>query len=142
VATVDDDTWAWVTSIPPFPIPIWRSQSGSWRAYTVSVLGQSQSTDITLRVHLLAQSTSPPINATTGDVIVDGRVTASYKDLTITSAAFARQVNSITIEEADTKRVGGSHLDQVWVHLAAWVTGAPGGDDELYLRAIHFSEGA
>jgi hypothetical protein len=142
ITTVDDDTWAWVTGLTPFPIPIWHAQGGGWRTYTFDVLSKSQSTDITLRVHLLKQKTSPPIDSVTGDVIVDGGVTSAYADLTITAAAWARHDGTITIGDADQASVGPVTLDQVWVHLAAWVTGAPGGDDELYLHAFHIAEGA
>jgi hypothetical protein len=142
ITTVDDDTWAWIAGLTPFPIPIWRSQNGGWRAYTFSVLAEAQSTDITLRIHLLKEKTSPPIDATTGDVIVAGGVTTAFEDVVIGAGGFARVAGSVTPTEYDTARVGPVTLERAWVHLAAWVTGAPGGDDELYIRAIHVKEGA
>lgn len=132
------DSWAWLSDIDAFPIPVWRNQGNTaWRSYAFEILGESTTalTNITLRVFILKNKSHPTIDATTGDVSVVGGVTTSYKDI-VMPPGLARRSDTVNMTDADWASSRGVSVDIAWVHIAGYTAAVGGADLEVYAMNI------
>lgn len=115
------DTWIWYEAWRAIPIPVYRSQSGGWRSYTIEAELRYSVAPGGVGIYLLPTQARPLLNSVTG--AVEG--CSSYKFYNVTTT-LTRISQKISLDRVGAEVVAGYQIPVVWIHIAG-NSGAAGG---------------